>query len=42
MWDSFPAARPPWVNAVGADSLERVNRFDRLNRRASAREYRML
>jgi RNA polymerase sigma-70 factor (ECF subfamily) len=28
--DSFPAARPPWVNAVGADSLKRVNRFDRV------------
>jgi hypothetical protein len=30
------------VNAVGADSLETPDRFDRLNRPGSAREYRML
>jgi hypothetical protein len=30
------------VNAVGADSPETPDRFDRLNRAGSTREYRML
>jgi hypothetical protein len=37
---SFPAVSAAVVNAVGADSPESLDRFDRLNRPGSAREYR--
>jgi hypothetical protein len=39
---SFPAASGRPVNAVGADSPERPDRFDPLNRPPAAGEYRTL